>query len=296
MLVLWGLVGLPSHAAVIPFADNFNANTVGSVPTGWTTTGSTTGGANGSTTGSVSAQDLGAGQLVARHVISATRTGGTGGKAHIRSQAISFTNSPGSEGFDFTITAKVTVTQTSFASDDTLNFALVALASNGDFTDAGSSSRYQLQFNYQATSGSTTPQGRISLVENNGANPGTATVHASSTTTLTGTLNQTYTFTLAGTYAMPGNPASNLTLTGSLSDGTSTITVTHTDTATIRTGGFFGMRTGINNASNGTGGDTASATIHFDDYAIIPAPASLLCVGVLLAVVSARRQPRRQAS
>ena len=97
----------------------------------------------------------------------------------------------------------------------------------------------------------------------------------------------TYTLSLTGKYAVPGNPNSDLTLHAELTDGLNTLTVDATESAPLSGGGF-----GLNAVANsGSTSVPAIIQVDFDDFSIIPEPTTmtLLALGGL-AILRTRRR------
>ena len=131
--------------------------------------------------------------------------------------------------------------------------------------------------------GSTTvPTGQLQLSENGGD----FQVSANSATTLPVTLGTMYTLKLVGDYT-----AGVLTLTATLTSGSSSISVSDFDT-TPQTGTFFGYRDGVAAQSS----STALLNVDYDDFSLVPEPGGLAiaacAAGVFLGRVR-RRHPSR---
>ena len=97
----------------------------------------------------------------------------------------------------------------------------------------------------------------------------------------------TYMLSLAGEYAVPGDPNSELTLHAELTDGLNTLMVDAADLTPL-SGGGFGLRAVANSGST-----TVPAIIEadFDDFSIVPEPAAitLLALGGLALLGKKRR-------
>lgn len=113
-----------------------------------------------------------------------------------------------------------------------------------------------------------------------GGTLGTATYVGTTITPQTGV---SYTLTLRGVY----NSATNISIFGSISDGTNTLTASVTDSSAL-TGSNFGMRTAI--AANTSG--TTTETISYTGFSLegIPEPTAPTLALATIGFLSLRRK------
>jgi hypothetical protein len=272
------LAAANGYAASIPFSDEFTGDTVGAAPSNFSVNFSSSGTGTGTRSGTAVVQAVGSDKVV-RHTLSAQRTGGNSGVASIFSQAVQFSDSPGTTGADFLVTTQFTLNSFSATSgSDTVTVSVIALAS-GNTWGTNNDARYQLNYSLVGNSAANSP--RLLLQESGGSG---LDLRGTSTGTLAPVAGTTYTLSLTGTYAIPGDPTSDLLLEGLLTSSTGSLDVSFTDTSP-RQGGFFGVRTGVNRAANGT----ASAQVDVTSFSVVPEP-SVLVLGALGALSLLRRR------
>ena len=153
--------------------------------------------------------------------------------------------------------------------------AIAGVGALGSVVDLNAGDRYQL---FYRASHSTLNE-TLALTSVDG---GTQT----SSGTLAAVIGHKYTLTLEGTYS-----GGTLTLTGTLldTDTLNSITVSGTDT-TPSTGTYFGYRVSAYTAIGS--GDDSSITADFDNFSVegVPEPTSLSLLGMSAAVVALRRR------
>jgi hypothetical protein len=176
------------------------------------------------------------------------------------SAAVQVTNLP--TGSNFVMSAQFTLN--SFSGIAT-TFGFGALSPDGNLADG--SGAYYLADVAQT--------GRIRILELN-PNAGGNTIENAIPDLVTGTL---YTMTLGGVYT-----GGNLKLTFTVFDGVNTASVSRTDTASILSGQYFGLR-------NRSDGSTAAFNADFSQFSILaPTPAALPAGLGLLALTVMRRR------
>lgn len=164
-----------------------------------------------------------------------------------------------------------------------LSAGLAALGSANTFGRYTSSLYYMGQVEVGKGSGNSNPIGTMYLQSFTTSGSGGVNLTTTSVFNVSMSLNTTYYMTLAGTYDASGD----LTLNFSVSDGTTTTTMSdQIAAASVLTGNYFGYR---DSAANGGG------TLDFDNYsvAIVPEPSTLALVGLaggLMAFVSRKRK------
>lgn len=270
-----GVVAPLAPAATVPFLETFDAAAPGTaLPAGFVET------IGAGTTANYSVEpDAPAGNDLQALVSGTTAATGTVGVPANMSAAVSF---PGLTAADFVISSEFTLDAfNAGGSGSTLNFGLAARGTSSNFS-AGQN--YRLLYS-PFVPGTGTGTGRLTLVENGGAN-------------LTGTLTSAGAITpaagLTGTLTLTGTvTGGTLTLTGTLVSGATTLTVTGTDT-TPTAGEFFGYRTAVNAVLGATeaGPLTSSENVDFDNLAVVPEPATAGLLGLGGAGLLARRRRR----
>jgi hypothetical protein len=188
-----------------------------------------------------------------------------------------------SGGLDFSISAQVIPYELDTAGVDTsgtnnattMAFSLVAGGVTNNFSTF-STANYRLALDWIS--------GTVQLLRA-GSSVGTAT----------GTLpsfapNAQLTFSLGAAYTS----ATSADLTGTVSDGTNTYTITFTDTAAY-TGTYFGVRTSKDGSTNGTSPNNQTAIgVYLDDFSlsVVPEPSSSILLAASAAGLLARRNRR----
>lgn len=99
-----------------------------------------------------------------------------------------------------------------------------------------------------------------------------------------------YTLTIAGTYAVPGDASSPLTLQFSIDNGAAvSFSIAGTDSSGVFAGSSFGYRDRITAGTN----SMVSIEVGYDDFAVVPEPTSAILFGAgllgFLAFARARR-------
>ncbi|QNN22695.1 hypothetical protein HED60_10600 [Planctomycetales bacterium ZRK34] len=184
-------------------------------------------------------------------------------QSNASSTAVNVTNV--GSGTDFIISAQFTLDSLT-GSDTTIGFGI--LSPDGNLTD-GSGSYYLADV---------AMSGRIRILELNSSAPTvTSIINDAIDDLTTGTL---YTIILAGMYT-----GGDLQLTFHVSDGSQGAQVSVTDTGTVLTGPYFGLR----NRSGGAG----SLDADFSKFTIaVPSPAALPAGLTLMTLIGLRRHSR----
>ena len=274
------------HAATVvaPYSTNFDGpefaigDNTGTFSEAQTTAG------NGTTSGTIHEPVASSGDYVLRHVVSATGQAATGTPPTVpsnnanKSSAVTNTDLTfsGSGGF---IVSTTFVIESYMVSGGTVNISIVGASNNLNFSSGTS---YRLTYTVGSSGTGQSATGAIALTEFGGGTLGTASYVGTTITPQTGV---EYTLTLQGSY----NSASNITLFGSISNGSSTLTASVTDTTAL-TGSNFGMRTAI--AANTTTSTATTETINYTSFSLegIPEPGSTMLAIVTMGIFSCRRQ------
>lgn len=225
--------------------------------------------------------------------LESTATATTTSSSGVAANTAAAINITGIVGNSFTISSEFTLDAFSGSQNSTVNFALVALDANSNFSDGV---HYRIGYTpYTASSGSSQ---RLFFSEFNGAGvaatQGTlnaSTINSSNQVSLT--LGAVYNLTLEVTYTS----ATTTSIVGRLLNeaGETLATVAGTDSS-APTGEFFGYRTAVNaQRSSGTGAFVASQEVHYDNLSVsaIPEPATALSLLGGLGVLAMLR--RRKA-
>jgi hypothetical protein len=242
------LIGLAATAgaATIPFSQNFD--TLG---TGNTAVPNFT----ESNTAAMTIEADGAGKDYQASI------SGTSGAVNV-SAAVQLTNAVGNA---FSISTQMTVDAVSGSTGSTINSGLGLFSDQANFS---SGSQYRLLF----TSFSSSNTGKLTLTEHATSSGLTGTLTSGSS--ISGFVGKVLTLTANISY----NASNHLLINASITDGTTTLNVSGTDTSP-RSGQYFGYRTALN-AVNGT----ASINVDYDEFSVVPEPASLglMAMGGLL--------------
>lgn len=162
------------------------------------------------------------------------------------------------------------------------SYVRVGIAALGTDANLDTASRYGLYYDIKHAPGYSGPNGlaTLYLVELGGDGQ----VSAVSAASLTVSTSASYTMSLAAAYS-----GGSVTLIGTLSDGTNTITVNGTDTTPL-TGSNFGLLTKAR-CDNGAGGNNVGADIDFDNVQLtaVPEPTACALLAMGLIFVSKRR-------
>ena len=252
------LVAASASAATAPFSESFETYVVGDFPVGEFTE-------NNSSIYTIVADAIGADQNYQALVTSAS--GGVNGSA-----AVAF---PGLAGSNFTVSTRFRIDSFTTASTSTLNLGLGVLGTSADFSTG---SQYRILFT--VSSASAGEPGTINIQEN-----GTTFASQVRGSSIGVVLDTEYLLSLTGTYT-GGTIA--LSATATRLDTMASTTTTVTD-ATPPSGQFFGYRTAVNAV-----GGSVSEDIEYDNFSVVPEPASAMlgCLGMSLAFASRRRRQR----
>jgi hypothetical protein len=279
-----------TYAATIPYVENFDDDTVGTTTPGepapesgtfaLDTSSSNLAANPGASLWEVIAADAGDELSTSQQYrFDGTYTRGTGDGYFENSEANLQFNGL-TAGNPFTIRYDFELEDFSVPGDDT---GRTGLRVGFDLFDSGvnaDSSGYQVLFEVAEVNTPGIVQGEIRITGlDNGGNENDDTVTVAS--------DLKYTMVIEGSYADAGDPSSELTLSASLSDGTSTVGKTGTD-STPETGSYFGFRNRLGSVSSSY---ITTLNIHYDNLQVIPEPASfaLLLLGGL-AVLARRRR------
>lgn len=274
------------HAATVvaPYSTNFDGpefaigDNTGTFSEAQTTAG------NGTSSGTIHEPVASSGDFVLRHVVSATGQPASGTPPTVPSnnanKSSAVTNADltfsGAGGF---IVSTTFVIESYAVAGGTVNISIVGASNNLNFS---SGSSYRLSYTVGSSGTGQSATGAIALSEVGGGTLGTVSYIGTTITPQTGV---EYTLTLQGIY----NSASNITLFGSISNGSSTLTASVTDTSAL-TGSSFGMRTAI--AANTTTSTATTETINYTSFSLegIPEPGSTMLGFVTVGILCCRRK------
>jgi hypothetical protein len=177
-------------------------------------------------------------------------------------------------GSDFKITH--TFSLNSFdgsAENDRLRLSTRFLGDNSDLTGKG------INLTYFAAFEGNSNDGKLRFNSNDGSS---ADVGTPSAGTLARSIGTTYTITITGTYTTPGD-LSTLTLDGSLTDGSDTITASFSDAdGTEFSGSYFGFLNQVDVPSTRADDTDTAITVDIDHetLVVIPEPSTLALIGL----------------
>ena len=217
--------------------------------------------------GNTSFVDAGGGNIVLTQ--SAGGTGTSNSSASIASANSNFSTAGG-----FRISTTFSISAYTLGTGGVVN---VSLSAFGTSTDLGSGNAYRLIYTLSGSS-----PGTLALQEVGGTLVANAT--GSITPIVSPPGSQSLTLTLEGIYTSP----TALSLTGTITNGTNTLTLTGNDTSIgIANGNNFGVRTALNG-----NGATSSETITFSNFSLetIPEPTSIALLGTAIGVLGVRRK------
>ena len=274
------------HGATVtaPYFTNFDGPefTVGDNTGTFSEAQSTAG--NGTTTGTIHEPVAFSGDYVLRHVVSATGQPASGTPPTVPSnnanKSSAVTNADltfsGAGGF---IVSTTFVVESYMVSGGTVNISIVGASNNLNFSSGTS---YRLTYTVGSSGTGQSATGAIALTEFGGGTLGTVSYVGTTITPQTGV---EYTLTLQGTY----NSASNITLFGSISNSSSTLTASVTDSSALA-GSNFGMRTAI--AANTTTTSATTETVNYTSFSLeaIPEPTSVMLTLIGVSFASSRRR------
>lgn len=286
-----------SFAAVAPYLENFdddpttisgsatptqtgeNPGVMTYVESGAPSSGTTISGTGDIVSGS-------AGGNVLQHAVSASRGSTSTSTSSIVGNAVQI---PGVAGSNFRMEMDAVLDTPLTNNPNAANLGFTFLGSSDNLT---ANEHYRYSILVQLTGSAA---GRVQIAEtfnNSGSN--TTVNHATSTggTALTFGNDATFHFDLQATYAVQGNPTSPLTIAVTVTSPSSGFSqsVSYTDT-TPRTGDYFGIRTGLNVSNAGGTAASAAFEVDYDNFAVIPEPAT---AGLLLLGLTAMATRRRR--
>ena len=255
------IAAVSSHAATVPFSESFDSYGTGNVTAGEFIESNTA-------IYTIVEDALLAGDNNFQAILSATGTTGTPANA---SAAVAI---PGLAGNNFMLSTKFRIDSFTTASTSTLNLGFGVLGSDPNFS---SGTQYRVLFT--VSSASAGEPGTINIQEN-------STTFASQVrgSSIGVVLDVDYLLTLTGTYS-GGSLA--LAATATRLDTMAATTTTVTD-PTPQSGQYFGYRTALN-AVNGS----VSEDIEYDDFSVIPEPATATLTCSALALLLAGRRRRK---
>jgi hypothetical protein len=188
------------------------------------------------------------------------------------SAAVAF---PGLAGTNFTISTRFRIDSFTTISTSTLNLGFGVLGNDPNFSNG---TQYRILFTVSSSNAG--EPGTINIQEN-----GTTFVSQARGTSIGVALDTEYTLSVTGTYT-GGTIALSATATRLDTNASTTTTVTD---ATPPSGQYFGYRTAVNAV-----GGSVSEDIEYDNFTVVPEPASAALAGVALTLVAAGTRRRQR--
>ena len=263
-----------AQAAIIPLDEDFDDD-AGAPPTtqgdDWTQTLD-----NGTGSAAWSIVDTGGGDNVYRASLSDSDDNFDN---TIAGSSIAVTNLAGTQ---FTITSSFSFNDlVNSTGQDRLRLNVVLFSSDA----ALSGNRMEVTF-FAVDEFTPTNEGTIRIADVDGSNE----FSSLSSGTLSAATGADYTWTITGSYAVPGDQTSDLTINAQLTDGTTTISTSFTDDdGTILAGDYIGFKNLLNHTDDEA---SFSAEIDHETLNIVPEPATLALLGLGGAVMLGGRRRR----